>query len=390
MKKTIFVSEFTPPVLEGIAIMLYNLFTFFPPGSVCMLTDDPAKRKSKKDEKLCLPFKHYIVRVPNFAFWFLKSDNLRAFLQYCWLPFILFKAFKIMLNKKIDNIFSINTRGPYLVSAYFLHKITGKPLFVYMFDLWSKNPMNLVHEKMALIFEKRILQSSQTVFVMSERLSDYYMHNYSVESVVIHHSYIKEEIRKTELAVFLKDSKIYFDIVFTGVVNTNTIWLPIFREILKDLSGEKIRLRLCVPFKDDVKINDTNIIVESLNREDVLLAQRKADILFLPMFWMKYFPKEIAWTASPSKLGEYLISGVPILVLAPKYSYINEYATRDKWALVVNDLDEEYLKNSILLLKSDIELRNMLVSNALKVAKKHDAEMLSKKLQQYLLYEGIK
>ncbi|MBC8390941.1 MAG: hypothetical protein H8E13_23185 [Actinobacteria bacterium] len=385
MKKTIFVSEFTPPVLEGIAIMLYNLFTFFPPGSVCMLTDDPAKRKSKKDEKLRLPFKHYIVRVPNFAFWFIRSSNVRSFLQYCWLPFILFKAFTIMLNEKIDNIFSLNTRGPYLVSAYFLHKITGKTLFVYMFDLWSKNPMNQVQEKIALIFEKRILRASKTVFVMSERLSDYYKKNYSVKSVVIHHSYIKEEVRKAELAVSLKDSKKYFDIVFTGVMNTDTLWLPIFREILRDLSSERIRLRLCVPCKDDVSINDKNIIVESLNREDVLLVQKKADILFLPMVWSKYHPREIAQTASPSKLGEYLISGVPILVLAPKDSYISEYATRDGWALVVNNLNEETLKNAILKLKNDSELRKSRVSNALKVAINHDAEIQSAKVQKYLL-----
>ena len=385
MKRTILISEFTPPVLEGISIMLYNLFDFFHPDSICMLTDDPAKRKSKKDEKLRLPFKHYIVRVPNFAFWFIRSSNVRSFLQYCWLPFILFKAFTIMLNEKIDNIFSLNTRGPYLVSAYFLHKITGKTLFVYMFDLWSKNPMNQVQEKIALIFEKRILRASKTVFVMSERLSDYYKKNYSVKSVVIHHSYIKEEVRKAELAVSLKDSKKYFDIVFTGVMNTDTLWLPIFREILRDLSSERIRLRLCVPCKDDVSINDKNIIVESLNREDVLLVQKKADILFLPMVWSKYHPREIAQTASPSKLGEYLISGVPILVLAPKDSYISEYATRDGWALVVNNLNEETLKNAILKLKNDSELRKSRVSNALKVAINHDAEIQSAKVQKYLL-----
>lgn len=387
MKKILLMSQFTPPVLEGIAIMLYNLFKFFPPSSVCMLTDDPSKRREKKDENMRLPFRHYIARIPNFSFWFARSPNFKALLQYCWLPVILFQGIRILKKEKIDVIFGVNSKGSYLVASYYLHKITGKSFFVYMFDLWSEILTNPFQSQMAKKYEKKILRSAKKVFVMSENLADYYKRRYSIESEVIPHSYIKEKIEKTDGRDFNGEEKKFFDIVFTGIVDLKHTWLQMLREVLKDISGERIKLRLCVPRLDFVKgVESKNIIAESLNRNEVILAQKKADVLFLPMYLREDCKREVLKTASPSKLGEYLFSGVPILVFAPKYSYISEYATREKWALVVNELDKDKLKEAIVKLKNEPDLRQNLVFNALRVAKKHDAQLISKKIQEYLLF----
>lgn len=386
IKKILLVSQYTPPVLEGIVIMLYNLFRFFPPDSVCMFTDDPSKRKSKKDEHFRLPFKHYIARVPNFSFWFVRSANLVEFLRCCWLPLTIFRGIRVIMKEKIDVIFSLNGAGHFLVAAYYLHRITKKPLYIYMFDLWSKILSVPFARWVAQIYEKRILRSTEKVFVMSEKLADYYKKKYSVESEVIYHSYISCNRKESNKKSLNTEEKPYFDIVFTGFVDPHHEWLQIVRGVLNDFLNDRIRLKLCVPRLDFIEgVESKNIAVESLNRNEVILAQKKADLLFLPMYPRKDCEREILETASPSKLGEYLSSGVPILVFAPEYSYISEYATKEKWGLVVNNFDKEELKNAILRLKNDINLRKSLVSNALRVAANHDAKTLSKKLQQYLL-----
>jgi len=385
IKKILLMSEFTPPVLEGIAIMLYNLFSFFPSDSVCLFTDDPSKRKSKQDEKLRLPFKHYILRVPNFSFAFLRSSNVRAFLQYCWLPIIIMRGIWIMGKERGDAIFGVNSRGPYLVAAYYLHRITRRLLYVYMFDLWSKNLENSFQSKVAQIYEERILKSAEKVFVMSEKLASYYKNKYSVDSEIINHSYInhpQKELIDTNLGSEEHD---YFEIAFTGVATSDFTWLQLIRAVMVDLVEEKVRLKLCVPVIEYVKdIKEKNIVVKSLSRDKAIIEQKQSDVLFLPMFLRANCAKEVLETASPSKLGEYLISGVPILVFAPHYSYISEYAIKGQWALVVNNYDKKELRSAILRLKNDNNLRKTLVTNALRTAVDHDARIESEKIQKHI------
>lgn len=384
-KKVLFISEFTPPNINGVAIMIFNLFSYFPLDSVCMLTDDPSKRKEIKDERLRLPFKHFVARVPNFSFSFIPSIRFRIILQYFWIPVIIFRGIIIVIKEKIQGIFSVNSKGPYLIAAYYLHRILKKRLYIYMFDLWSKNLENPFQSKLAQVYEKRILKSADKVFVMSEKLADYYKNKYSVDSVVINHSYIKGYQGEPCSTLGTSEEKNYFDITFTGVVTSDTSWLQLIRTVMVDLLEEKVRLKLCVPVIEYIKdVKEQNIIVKSLSRDEVLVEQKRSDVLFLPMFLRANCAKEVLETASPSKLGEYLISGVPILVFAPHDSYISEYAKKGQWALIVNEFDKEQLKKAILRLKNDNNLRKALVANALKAAVDHDARIESEKIQKHI------
>ena len=85
---------------------------------------------------------------------------------------------------------------------------------------------------------------------------------------------------------------------------------------------------------------------------------------------------EITQTATPGKLPEYLISGVPILVHAAPDSYISEDAKKYGWGMVVDKSDPEVLAAGIKRLLSDNKLRKKLVSNAFKVAKKRHNDKL--------------
>ncbi len=376
-------TEFTPPVLEGIAVMLYNLFVFFPKESACLLSDDYNKRKSAKDPNMRLPFRHYICRVPNFSFSFVRSANFRAFLQYCWIPVILARGIAIVLKENVGSIFSLNSRGPYFVAAYYLSRITRKPLYVFMFDFWSRHLLNTFQKKMAQKFEKKILQAAAKIFAMSDNLKDYYKKEYGVDCVLFNHSYIKEESESFKRFVPETGRKEFFEIAFTGVA-VGTLWVPMLQEAIRELPGEKIRLRLCVPYINEMGINDENVIVESLNRQEVLQVQKDADVLVLTTFWGQDYSREVIETSSPSKLGEYLMSKVPILVWAPEYAYISQYAARGRWGLVVNKFDKEEIKKAILKLKNDAQLRRELVTNALRVAINHDARIQSVMVQKYI------
>ena len=60
------------------------------------------------------------------------------------------------------------------------------------------------------------------------------------------------------------------------------------------------------------------------NNKELMDVQKNATILFLPLGLHTKYP-EIIKTSSPGKLGEYLISGIPVLARVPKDSYISKY-----------------------------------------------------------------
>ena len=113
--------------------------------------------------------------------------------------------------------------------------------------------------------------------------------------------------------------------------------------------------------------------------------QSQADILFLPLSWHTKSP-EIINTATPGKLTEYLIGGRPILIHAPKESYLVEYAKENDFALVVDEENVDQLANAIRRLLTDQELSNRLIRNAQATfLKNHDITKTVEKFKTLLV-----
>ncbi len=112
--------------------------------------------------------------------------------------------------------------------------------------------------------------------------------------------------------------------------------------------------------------------------------QAAADILFVGLSFETRFPLLIN-TSSPGKTCEYLASGRPILVHAPKECYVAAYATERGFAHVVGENNVEALKRGILKLVSDQDYAKQLVANAFATARlNHDAREISARFQQLL------
>jgi hypothetical protein len=62
---------------------------------------------------------------------------------------------------------------------------------------------------------------------------------------------------------------------------------------------------------------------------------------------------DVIQTASPAKLPEYMASGRPILVHAPRGSHVAEYAREEGFAEVVDAPDDEALRAAVTRVLSD-------------------------------------
>lgn len=124
-------------------------------------------------------------------------------------------------------------------------------------------------------------------------------------------------------------------------------------------------------------------VKDFVDPEEILSILADADVLVLALAFDTPYP-DVIKTASPGKLPVYLASGTPILVHAPKESYVVNYFKKHNCGIVVDSQNVAELKNNIIRILRDKKLREHLRENMEKVIKNHDAEKVSKILQRYL------
>ena len=378
MRKTIVISEFAPPRLDGISILLSTIFKRFPPQSICLLSDIPDKWNYAVDGSLRLDCKHYCFKT-EYYFPYLPAITTVIF-SFLLIPILVIKGLFIIHRENIGNILTVNGMGPFFISALIISLLSQKPLYVYLFDLYSQIHNDKIRRIFARLFEKPILRNARKVFVTSERAKEYYVKKYNIEGVLLPHPVDVDRFKNT-----VKKKKARKDphkIVFAGQIRKDNDCLISLIEAINEFSN--VQLHLYISVDKDLGIDGKNVFVSKANRLDIPGILDDADILYLPMAFHSSYSRDVVATASPSKTPEYLLSKTPILVHAPEYSYVSYYARKYRFAKIVNTLNPQDLKSAITLLLEDTELRNSLVSNALQTAKRHDASKISKTLKSHL------
>ena len=96
----------------------------------------------------------------------------------------------------------------------------------------------------------------------------------------------------------------------------------------------------------------------------------EADFLLLPYDFTPESVKYIKYSM-PTKAPEYMVSGTPIIILAPEETAIVKYAEREEWAKVITENRISAIAESVKQLITDKELRQRIAQNAIEIAKKN-------------------
>ena len=386
LKKTLVISEIVPPMVQGPAIMLSNLLKEFPEGSYCLLTKE-INWRGKLDESSRLPCTYYYVDRAYSPYKTKLHRLLSQILEQLWIFKIVFKGLQIVRREHINNIIAFNNEGDLLIAAYILHKLTKRPLFLYMLDVYEEMMRVRIRKIMASMFEERIFKAAKKIFVMSENLQAHYLNKYNLHTEFMPHPVVLSNYQGQVKEDKKDDCK---TIIYTG-----NVWIPQIEslvdmcrvvELMKgikfivytDRSAEELKQR---------GICGKNVLVRFAVHSQISEIQRNADILYLPLAFNTPFPLMIK-TASPGKMPEYLAAGRPILIYAPEYSYIAQHARKYGFGFVVDKQSEDELKKGLMALLNDDKLRNSYIVKAKKLSKDHDANALSKKLWTSLICES--
>ena len=111
---------------------------------------------------------------------------------------------------------------------------------------------------------------------------------------------------------------------------------------------------------------------EHVALEEALRAQRRADVLFLPLAFRSSI-QEVVRSSAPAKMGEYLASGRPILVHAPEDSFVSTFFRERGCGAVATRLEPDDLAAALDTLE-DEETRAAVVCSAREAAREFDCE----------------
>lgn len=153
-----------------------------------------------------------------------------------------------------------------------------------------------------------------------------------------------------------------------------------FQNLVAALDRTEGRFHLHVhTAQSDAQMRENGLVGPFVHRFDhlpqaqALTRQREADILFLPLAFESPIP-EVVRSSAPAKVAEYLASGRPVIVHAPRGSFISSFFAARDAGLVIDQPDVDALAQALTRLSGDSALQANLVANARVAAEEFDVD----------------
>lgn len=372
MKKVLISTKSFPPVIGGSAFLLYEILRHFPEDyfSVVHGVNDPPGKESD----LNLRFKRKQVK-------FLSAQNTPRATRY--LPGIYQRLIEYFLQMEVSKghirkVYAHYPNGVFLVAAYRVAKKNRLPLVVYFDILWDSTSTGAelaLSEK----YEAEIVAYANEVFAITEFACEYLSQKHKKEVKLIPHTVDTGIIRDIQINQEHTRKKIHFAGGIYDKMNSDSVLRMV--EAVEKLDRE-IELEFCSPDLPEA-LRNKGYKNSYVNKAELITLQRSSSILYLPQAFHSDKPNMIK-NNFPTKVMEYVCSGVPILLHSPEDSYLTYIARKEGFAFIVDQADEDALSKGIERLLDDTELRASLVQKAFEFARSRDSEKWAARLKSSL------
>ncbi|MFY9195616.1 MAG: glycosyltransferase, partial [Methanoculleus sp.] len=177
-----------------------------------------------------------------------------------------------------------------------------------------------------------------------------------------------------------------FVIMFAGKLGRKNVALVEVCRAVHELNSEHDRDIQLHVYTNDIASPEAKRLLEYrgvkvfgfVSNERIIDVMVAADALLLPLSFEDNYVR-VTRLSMPTKTSEYMISGTPILVYAHPDTALNKYALEYEWGYVVSERSCEAIKNAIMDLYSDKDLRKRLGEKAVSLAqKRHSLHEVSK------------
>jgi glycosyltransferase involved in cell wall biosynthesis len=374
--KLAMISPVFPPNDSGQAVMLGRIMRHFDPAVYCLISTRshhtvPDGTSAPSAHIPGLEGRFYALDTPPRTYW-QRPRPVREVMQIAYLTVI--QALRLLRVVKREDVRAIVVCSGDLVAipaAYLTSIVQRMPLYLYMFDHYRYQSVNRIDRAIAAWAERLAAKRARAVIVPNESLGEAFHKDYGVIPVIIHNPIDSSEFDISDDKPWPLDRK-EIRIVYTGQVYAAQYdALSRLVQAIKLLEQEyPVRLHLYSAQPRDV-IEQAGIVGPVVFHgfcppAQIRQIQQTADILFLPLAFDSPYP-EIITTSAPSKFGEYLASGRPILAHVPP-GFISRYMREHDCGYFVDQASSEMLAETIRRIVLDHERRLKVTRNAMQRA----------------------
>ena len=370
-------SHVLPPSPSGQAVVLFRILSNLKPEDYYLISSDSYVDVNQQTNNYhYLSTRHYILPKESQLY----VSSIFGFRQLGRLVNIVFSI--ITRAKNLLNILK-NDRATVLVACtgnlvdipagWLASQFARISFYIYVFDdyvyQWTGG-----YRILASLISLLIIKRSSGIIGPNEFICKEYSRRYGVESTMIRNPYGVDENAYQAPTRWPTESNT-INIIYSGAVyEANSDCFRNLMKAIEILAPQQIKVHLFTSQNQkDLEAfgidNDKMCVHPHVPYSQIIEQQRKADILFLPLAFNSSFP-EIIRTSAPGKMGEYLVSGRPVLVHVPRESFVAYYINHYKCGLVIDENDPEDLASGINRIIHNFNLRQMIIGNA-----KHQAEL---------------
>ena len=238
-----------------------------------------------------------------------------------------------------------------------------------------------------------VVKISSIRLSISELMTEEYLERYGVSFYAFHNP-VDITLWKSYKKVINNYKKNNINIYYSGWIGSTSAPIFEFCEVIKNLNDIKYNITFVLyskfsslEIKDKIDAYCFTQINNYVPQEKLPETMNRADLLLLPLSFEK--KNKFIFLSMPTKTAEYMVSGVPIIVYAPKETALSQYAKKDDWGHVITSNIKKDVVNSMRELIGNVELQKKYSHNALKLAKeKHDIKINKQRFDELLNEEN--
>ena len=385
--RALFITDTFPPFISGSTTMMYNLFLGIDANDSILITqstDGLSFSGPVVDHSWPVNISRVEIKGISRIFAHGYRWGLPPLFFFGRLPNIIYKAIKKAEEIKPQVVVTCWPSDHYTIAGWITAKILKLPLVVYLHSLWVETKRTFLERKIAQLFEPLVLKSAARVIVATPPTADYLKEKLGINCDILEHTVntILWPLNSTNKTVNCSPK----NILMLGAVNKfnrDTV-IAFSRAIyrIKELNLTILTFQSVEQLKK-IGLDCSRVNSHYCPRDRLKETILKADILYLPLGFNTPIPKEVK-VVIPTRLMDYLPSGIPILAHGPKKSWTMEEADNKGWGYVIDTLDVDSIVTSLKEFISKTNYQEY-ISNAYQEAKRRDFRNISKLFADILI-----
>jgi glycosyltransferase involved in cell wall biosynthesis len=372
------ISNVLPPSESAHATIIHRLLRDLDPASYCLLSSRDYVTGGQPNYSGRLAGKHFYLP-PTFRLTRGHRFGLRGLRENFNLGFGVAARARLIariLRRERCGAVVVCTGGNEILdfpAGYLASRLARVPFYAYLLDQYFHMVSYVLGRHFLQRLEPVLMKGAAAVIAPNEFLAEELRRNHRVEPVVIHNpcelSDYEGPLGGEPPGGGEGGEGEGVRLVYTGGVGP--VHYDAFRNLLAAVEalgrpGVRLHLYTAQPRADLEKegIGGAALVYHPHESASAMPGvQRRADVLFLPLAFKTPHP-DIVRTAAPGKMGEFLAARRPVLVHAPRDSFISWYFRRHECGLVVDEDDPAQLARALDSLLQDAALRARLAARA--------------------------